>query len=399
MVISFFFFLLILLGLGYKWGTRVALIRKKKAPVLPKSFGWYMVCWTGLTPLILSLLFMFSYFAFPSFFSQNSSFFGGYLIVSAFIGLIGARLRLQYTLKPQHFVEKLIVFCLFIAALISILTSVAIIFSLMFEAYRFFQHVSPFHFLFGLNWSPQLAQYDPTHAFGILPLFTGTFLITSIALCIALPLGLFSAIYLAEYACEKKRLILKPLLEMLAGIPTVVYGFFAVVLVAPFFQKIALFFHCVISSESALTAGVVMGIMLIPFISSLCDDVIRSVPKALRDAGFGLGATQSEIIRQIILPAAFPGIIGATLLALSRAIGETMLVVMAAGLSASLTTNPLKSVTTVTVQIVSLLTGDQEFDSPQTLAAFALGLILFIMTLGLNFIALKIIRLFREQYD
>ncbi|KRT58213.1 phosphate ABC transporter permease subunit PstC, partial [endosymbiont of Ridgeia piscesae] len=232
-----------------------------------------------------------------------------------------------------------------------------------------------------------------------IPLFAGTLLISFIAMLVAVPIGLMSAIYLSEYAGRRLRAIAKPVLEILAGIPTVVYGFFAALTVAPFIRNSGGLLGLDVSSESALAAGLVMGIMIIPFVSSLSDDVINAVPQALRDASYGLGATRSETIRQVIIPAALPGIVGGILLAVSRAIGETMIVVMAAGLSANLTANPLQSVTTVTVQIVTLLVGDQEFDSPKTLAAFALGLLLFVVTLVLNLVALHVVRKYREQYE
>jgi phosphate transport system permease protein len=231
------------------------------------------------------------------------------------------------------------------------------------------------------------------------PLFAGTLLISFIAMAIAVPVGLFSAIYLAEYASRGFRSVTKPLLEVLAGIPTVVYGFFAALTVAPLLRSAGESLGLDVASESALAAGLVMGIMIIPFVSSLADDMITAVPQSLRDGSYGLGATQSETIRKVVLTAALPGIVGGVLLAVSRAIGETMIVVMAAGLSANLTANPLEAVTTVTVQIVTLLVGDQEFDSPKTLAAFALGLVLFIVTLTLNIIALQVVRRYREQYE
>jgi phosphate transport system permease protein len=229
--------------------------------------------------------------------------------------------------------------------------------------------------------------------------FAGTLLISAIAMAIAVPIGLMSAIYMSEYASKTVRNFAKPLMEILAGIPTVVYGFFAALVVAPAIRGMGQSMGMDISSESALAAGAVMGIMIIPFVSSLSDDMINAVPQALRDGAYGLGATQSETIRQVVLPAALPGIVGGVLLAISRAIGETMIVVMAAGLTANMTLNPLKTVTTVTVQIVTLLVGDQEFDSPKTLAAFALGLLLFIVTLCLNIIALHVVRKYREQYE
>lgn len=242
-------------------------------------------------------------------------------------------------------------------------------------------------------------QVGSSGAFGAIPVFAGTLMISAIAMCVAVPIGLMSAIYLSEYASKRLRAIAKPLMEILAGIPTVVYGFFAALTVAPFIRNSGSLIGLDVSSESAMAAGLVMGIMIIPFVSSLSDDVINAVPQALRDGSYSLGATQSETIRQVIIPAALPGIVGSILLAVSRAIGETMIVVMAAGLSANLTVNPLKAVTTVTVQIVTLLVGDQEFDSPKTLAAFALGLLLFVVTLLLNVVALQVVRKYREQYD
>jgi phosphate transport system permease protein len=236
-------------------------------------------------------------------------------------------------------------------------------------------------------------------AFGAIPVFLGTALISAIAMMVSVPIGLMSAIYLSEYAHKKFRAVAKPLMEILAGIPTVVYGFFAALIVAPIIRNTGSIVGLDVSSESALAAGLVMGIMIIPFVSSLSDDVINAVPQSLRDGAYGLGATQSETIKQVLLPAALPGIVGGILLAVSRAIGETMIVVMAAGLAANLTLNPLETVTTVTVQIVTLLVGDQEFDSPKTLAAFALGLLLFIVTLVLNIIALHVVRKYREQYE
>ncbi len=292
---------------------------------------------------------------------------------------------------------------LILCACIAIFTTVGIVLSVLFEAIRFFQIIPITDFLFGLEWSPQTAirsdQVGSSGAFGAVPLFTGTFLITLIAMIIAVPLGLLSAIYLSEYASPKVRAIGKPVLEILAGVPTVVYGFFAALTVAPLIRTYASGFGFDVASESALAAGLVMGIMILPFISSLSDDVINAVPQSLRDGSLGLGATHSETIKKVVLPAAFPGIVGSILLAISRAIGETMIVVMAAGLAANLTANPFHSVTTVTVQIVTLLVGDQEFDSPKTLAAFALGITLFLITLVLNVIALKVVKKYKEQYD
>ena len=308
-------------------------------------------------------------------------------------------------MKPvrPEWIDKSIIGLLGLSAGVAILVTIGIILSLLSETLNFFEKVSIFEFLFGLNWSPQTAirsdQVAAQGSFGAIPLINGTLLISFIAMCVATPLGLISAIYLAEYASKRIRDWVKPTLEILAGIPTVVYGFFAALTVAPFIRMTGGNFGLEIASESALAAGIVMGIMIVPLISSLSDDVINAVPQSLRDGSFGLGATQSETIRKIVLPAALPGIAGSLLLATSRAIGETMIVVMAAGLAANLTLNPLEAVTTITTQIVALLTGDQEFDSAKTLSAFALGLLLFVITLILNITAQWIVRKYREQYD
>lgn len=298
---------------------------------------------------------------------------------------------------------KLLMAVLWLAAATSVLVTIAIIGSILYEALRFFSHVLVFDFLFGTMWSPQMAlradQAGSSGAFGAVPVFLGTILVTIVAMCVAIPVGLFSAIYMSEYLPRKRRALFKPMLEILAGIPTVVYGYFAVIVVAPMLRNAGEAIGLTVASESALTAGLVMGVMIIPFVSSLSDDIISAVPRALREASYGMGATKSETIRQVVLPAALPGIMGAVLLAVSRAIGETMIVVMAAGMSANLTFNPLESVTTVTVQMVALLVGDNEFDSPKTLAAFALGLTLFCITLALNIVAILIVRKYRERYE
>lgn len=312
-------------------------------------------------------------------------------------------MKVSPKLHARHMVEKFFRKCLLAAACIAILATLGIVFSVIFEAIRFFQFIPVSDFLLGTEWSPQMAirsdQVGSSGSFGAIPLFVGTLLISFIAMCIAVPVGLMSAVYLAEYAKPVIRSFAKPVLEILAGIPTVVYGFFAALTVTPFLREHGTNIGLDISSESALSAGLVMGVMIIPFISSLADDVITAVPQSLRDGSLGLGATKSETIKKVIFPAALPGIVGGVLLAVSRAIGETMIVVMAAGLAAKLTINPLETVTTVTVQIVTLLVGDQEFDSPKTLAAFALGLMLFFVTLALNFVALRIVNKYREQYD
>ncbi len=311
--------------------------------------------------------------------------------------------RLRPELAARNAVEKIIRVVMLASASIAILTTVGIVFSILFEALAFFRHVPPSDFFFGAHWNPQTAiradQVGSSGSFGAIPLFTGTLLISFIALAVAVPLGLFSAIYLAEYATPQVRAVAKPVMEMLAGIPTVVYGFFAALTVAPLVRHVAETLGWNASSESALAAGLVMGIMIIPFVSSLSDDVISAVPQILRDGSYAMGATRSETVRQVVIPAALPGIVGGILLAASRAIGETMIVVMAAGLAANLTINPLESVTTVTTQIVTLLTGDQAFDSPKTMAAFALGLGLFVVTLLLNVLSLHVVRKYREQYE
>ena len=311
--------------------------------------------------------------------------------------------RVRPEFRARNRVERAIELLLIAASCVAILTTIGIFLSVFVEALRFFQQVSLLDFLFGLSWSPQTAiradQVGASGAFGAVPLFTGTLLISGLAMLVAVPVGLMSAIYLSEYASRRFRAYAKPLLEILAGIPTVVYGYFAALTVAPLLRGLGESIGLDVASESALGAGLVMGIMIIPFVSSLSDDVITAVPQALRDGSYGLGATRSETIRNVVFPAALPGIVGAVLLAVSRAIGETMIVVMAAGLAANLTANPLEAVTTVTVQIVMLLTGDQEFDSAKTLAAFALGLVLFLVTLALNVIALRVVRRYREQYE
>ena len=305
--------------------------------------------------------------------------------------------------RARNRVEGVITLFLIASSTVAIFTTIGIVLSVVFESLLFFRQVPVAEFLFGLQWSPQTAlradQVGSSGAFGAVPLFAGTLLISGIAMLVAVPIGLMSALYLSEYATPKFRAFAKPALEILAGIPTVVYGFFAALTVAPLIREIGSALGLHVASESALAAGLVMGIMIIPFVSSLSDDVINAVPQSMRDGSYALGATKSETITRVLLPAALPGIVGSILLAISRAIGETMIVVMAAGLSANLTANPLEAVTTVTVQIVTLLTGDQEFDSPKTLAAFALGLVLFVVTLILNIIALRVVRKYREQYE
>lgn len=316
-------------------------------------------------------------------------------LFSSGLGAYLALKRVRADFFARIAVERILLRVLFLCAFIAILTTIGIVFSVVFESFRFFKHVSLWDFLWGKNWLPT----GENPQFGALPLFAGTFLISGIALLVAVPIGLMSAIYLSEYAPRRVRNILKPALELLAGVPTVVYGFFAVMTIAPLLRGFFAYLGISVAAESALVAGLVMGVMIIPFVSSLSDDVISAVPQYLRDGAYALGATQSEAIKQVVLPAALPGIVAGVLLAASRAIGETMIVVMAAGLLANLTMNPLEAVTTVTVQIVTLLTGDQAFDSPKTLAAFALSLTLFFVTLLLNLLALHIVKKYRERYE
>jgi phosphate transport system permease protein len=318
-------------------------------------------------------------------------------------GLAFSRSRIDASMRARNRVEQIIGWILIASSVIAVLTTVGIVLSLIFEAARFFAKVPATDFLFGLTWSPQTAirpdQVGSSGAFGAVPLFTGTLLIATISMLVAVPIGLMSAIYMADYAPHRVRSVMKPTLEILAGIPTVVYGFFAALTVAPFVREVGLMVGLDVASTSGLAAGLVMGIMIVPFVSSLSDDVINAVPQALRDASLGLGATKSETIRRVVLPAALPGIAASVILAFSRALGETMIVVMAAGLAANLTANPLNAVATVTVHIAALLVGDQEFDSPKTLSAFALGLVLFCVTLTLNIVAMRIVRKYREQYE
>jgi phosphate transport system permease protein len=330
---------------------------------------------------------------------------GGIAILVALACGFFALRRIGADFRARSGVERWVMGLLLAASMIAILTTLGIVLSLLFESLRFFKLVSPTEFLFGTVWSPQTAlradQAGSSGAFGSIPLFWGTaFIGAIIAMIVAIPLGLMSAIFLTQYAPHKARAWLKPTLEILAGVPTVVYGYFAALTVAPIVRDfgIAIGIESA-SSESALAAGLVMGIMIIPFVSSMADDSIAAVPQAMRDGSLALGATKSETIKKVVLPAALPGVVGGVLLAVSRAIGETMIVVMAAGLAANLTANPFASVTTVTTQIVQLLTGDQEFDSAKTLAAFALGLALFVITLILNLIALRVVRKYREAYE
>lgn len=373
---------------------------------LPQFHGWYAVIWLALPAmgagLFFSLLHLFHIADVP----------GPMLLATAF-GLGGAGLwfalrNISLEFRARQAVEKVMRWLLFAAATVSILTTIGIVLSVIFEAVRFFKVISFWDFITGTKWQPDTAFLigagrDTAGVapplFGSLPIFAGTFMITGIAMLVAVPIGLFSAIYMSEYASHATRGRLKPMLEVLAGIPTVVYGFFAAITVSPMIVSLAHAMGLEADYTNALAPGLIMGVMIIPFMSSLSDDVIRAVPQSLRDGSLALGTTKSETIRHIVLPAAFPGIVSAFLLAVSRAIGETMIVVMAAGLRPNLTANPLEGMTTVTVKIVEALTGDQEFDSAFTLSAFALGLVLLLITLALNIVSTIVVRKFKQKYE
>ena len=455
------FALIILFGLSsYYFGRsearKLITANKIKLNALPSYYGYYLGIWCGLPaliilslwalfePTIIKMVILSNFSNVESkdlFYEQTLSFFNGnftgeltnnikiasekYSSLNAIaynskIALLASAVifstsyaykKVKSNNRARDDVELILKGLLFVSSLVAILTTIGIIVSLLFESIKFFSTINLFDFIFGTSWSPQRAfvrdastitpeEYlELKDAFGSVPLFAGTAFIALIAMCVAVPIGLFSGIYLAEYASTKARKYSKPIIEILAGIPTVVYGFFAALTVGPFFRTVGESLGLTVSSESALAAGLIMGVMIIPYISSLSDDVINSVPQSLRDGSYAVGATKSETIKKVIIPAALPGIIGSILLAVSRAIGETMIVVMAAGLAANLTINPLESTTTITTQIVMILVGDQEFDSPKTQAAFALGLTLFIATLILNYIALRVVKKYREKYD
>lgn len=353
---------------------------------LPHYYGWCSVIWTLTAAVIVG--FFFPHIAFVP-------------IIAALVMLLITYRLIQPSFHALKHLERWWHLFLLCATLMTIAVTVFVVVAILVESWHFFHLVPITDFLFGLDWSPQSSLPDlrgeEAYVFGAIPVFLGTLLITTVALVIAVPIGLMAAIYLSEYASKPMRSWAKPLVEMLAGIPTVVYGYFAALVIAPSLQKIGHFFGVEVASESALAAGLVMGVMIIPYILSLSDDALRAVPKHLREASLGLGATDAETIKRVVVPAALPGIIAAFLLAMSRAVGETMIVAMAAGLAANLTFNPLNSVTTVTVQILNLLVGDQEFDSAKTLSAFALGLVLFVMTLMLNGLTLWVTRRARKH--
>ncbi len=371
---------------GYE---REAVLNEVRARAAGSEFGFYPAA-ERLAPV----------------YRQASHFFGwigaGIAVILAFAGGAFAFTRIRADFRARTRVERSVMLALLVASLIAILTTLGIFLSLLFESLRFFSMVPITDFLFGTNWSPQVIDpNDPGATLGAVPLFWGTFFIGAvIAMIVAIPFGLMSAIYLTQYAPAVVRRWMKPLLEILAGVPTVVYGYFAALTVGPAIRDVAVAFgFTYASSESALAAGLVMGVMIIPFVSSMADDSIAAVPSAMRDGSLAMGATQSETIRRVLLPAALPGVVAGVLLAVSRAIGETMIVVMAASGAANITLNPFESATTVTKQIVDLLTGEAEFDSPKTLAAFALGLTLFMITFLLNIVALRVVKKYREAYE
>jgi phosphate transport system permease protein len=424
-------------------------------PALPGYYGWYVALWTGLPALLLLLLWVATQdwvvrqaviaglppkmrelpadrlalevnnlrnlaygllpreAATPGLLAAADSYLRlrglaqvamwVVAIATAIGGLAVALAHLRPPLPARHAVERVMLVLLVLCSVVAVLTTVGIVLSLLSEAMRFFARVPVEEFLLGTTWSPQTAiraeQIGASGAFGAVPLFAGTLLISAICMLTAVPLGLMAAIWMAEYAPARVRDTAKPMLEILAGIPSVVYGFFAMLTVAPLVREVGTSLGLEVAAQSALAAGLVMGIMIIPNVSSLSDDVIRAVPMNLREGSLSLGATRAETIRRVVLPAALPGIVAAAILAFSRALGETMIVVMAAGLAANITANPLDAVTTVTVHIAMLLVGDQEFDSAKTLSAFALGLVLFVVTLALNLVALQLARRYRERYE
>lgn len=381
---------------GYVLGRRKATMASLQGNRLhsrPRQYGQYVALWMVLPALAIGVVAYCA--ALMGLRVPSAPFVIALSLVGGAIGLSLALNRVSPRLRARVALERIVRWSLLGASLISILTTVGIVVSIVFEAIRFFTQVSVVEFFTGTEWSPGLA--DPK--FGSIPLFVGTFIIAFIAMCLAIPVGLFAALYMCEYASPRMRAISKPFLEVLAGIPTVVYGFFAAITVSPLVVEVAAFFGLEAAYTNALAPGLVMGIMIIPFISSLSDDVIHSVPNSLREGSYALGATRSETIKKVVLPAAFPGITAAALLGVSRALGETMIVVMAAGLRANLTANPLEAMTTVTVRIVDALTGDQAFHSPEALSAFALGLVLFVVTLTLNLVSIVIIRKFRQTYE
>lgn len=397
-----------LMFIGYMIGrSRAISIRSKgiKMHSQPDQYGWFVALYTGLPILTIGFvgvfLYLFGIHAIPPFMLVSGALSVGAVSLWLFFRQVDPKTR------ARDAVENFIKGMLLLASLISVMTTFGILLSIIFEALHFFQTQSLTYFLFGTEWSPDTAflegagRADASAAqakFGAVPIFAGTFYITIMAMILAVPVGLLSAIFMSEYATPKLRSQLKPFLEILAGIPTVVYGFFAALTIAPAIVKFFAIFGIEAQYQNALSSGIIMGVMIIPFISSLSDDVISSVPQSMRNGAYALGMNKAETIRFVVLPSAMPGIIASILLAVSRALGETMIVVMAAGLRPNLTWNPLEDMTTVTVKIVESLTGDQEFNNPLTLSAFALGFVLFVVTLIINIISVSTIRSFHRKY-
>ncbi|MBF0281161.1 MAG: phosphate ABC transporter permease subunit PstC [Zetaproteobacteria bacterium] len=378
--------------------TKVSRLSTTSWHSLPGYYAWHAIICATLPAIIIGTFF--SILHLFDLYHASASLYVPFVTVMVLVGAVYGLNSIAPSLKARDSVERFIRWLLVTAAMISILTTVGIVLSVIFEATHFFKMVSFWDFVTGTSWTPDDATPGNTKGmFGSVPIFAGTFMVTLIAMLVAVPIGLLSAIYTAEYSSNRVRNIAKPALEVLAGIPTVVYGFFAAVTISPMVVHFAESMGIAADYTNILTPGLVMGIMIIPFISSLSDDVIRSIPQNMRDGSLALGTTVSETIRHILLPAALPGIVAAFLLGVSRALGETMIVVMAAGLRPNLTWNPLEGMTTVTVRIVDALTGDQSFDSPETLSAFGLGLVLLIITLMLNIVSIYVVRRFRQQYE
>ncbi|PAU77949.1 phosphate ABC transporter permease subunit PstC [Halomonas salipaludis] len=406
-ILMIFCSVLLLLGLAAFFVGRSKATRVRASGIAmhaqPDQYAWFAVVSTAGPAILLSALGAFVMLLLGSEIPTFSL-----LLLSLAVALVGLGVGMKFIRSDFHArraIESVILWVLAGAATISILTTLGILISIIGEAINFFQIHSFWNFITGTTWAPgnsflaAAGRGDGSGAeFGSVPLFAGTFMITAIAMAVAVPIGLLSAIYMAEFAPARVRSVAKPMLEVLAGIPTVVYGFFAAITVAPFIVRLADSVGLDASFNNALAPGIVMGIMIIPFISSLSDDVINAVPDSMRQGSLALGMTKGETIRDVVIPAALPGVISASLLGMSRALGETMIVVMAAGMRPNLTINPLEEMTTVTVRIVAAMTGDLEFDSAETLSAFALGLVLFVVTLSLNLVSVIMIRRFRNKY-
>lgn len=358
---------------------------------IPRYYGYFSVIYSSAFLLLFAILLNYLQL-------ENWKIFLFFFFASIFSFFIVNKVN-KYNYHARNILEKTFKMLVIFASLIAVGITIYIAFTLFWESLKFFKLIPMKNFLFGLKWNPEIADVNNPEYFGIVPLITGTMLVTGVAMLVSVPLGLYSAIYLSEYASKFSRNNIKPILELLAGIPTVIYGYFSALIVGPAVRKIGEFLSLNVTSESALAAGFVMGVMIIPYMMSLSDDVMHAVPQNLRDGAYALGSTKEETIKKVVIPAALPGIIGAFLLSVSRAIGETMIVTMSAGLMATLTANPLNSATTITVQIMTILLGDQEFDHPKTLSTFALGLVLFIITLILNIIALIVVKKYREKYE